>query len=61
MKQLHKIMSQAGLEVARIQSLSQAEERPGVIPEIVNVKDCSGLWDIVILQVVIKASSRCSK
>lgn len=42
---------------AGIQSLSQGEERLGVVGEVVNVENGLRIWDVILLQVGIETRS----
>lgn len=58
MKQPDEVVRQIGMIVTRIQLFSQGKERFRVVMEIVNLKYGLSIGKVVLLKVVIKATSR---
>lgn len=58
MQQPDEVVRQTGTIIPRIQLFSQDKERFGIVMEIVNLKYCLCVGEVVLLEVVIKATSR---
>lgn len=57
MKQPDEVVCQIGTIITRIQLFSQGKERFRVVIEIINLKYGLGIGEVVLLEVVIKATS----
>lgn len=57
MKQPDEVVCQIGTIITRIQLFSQGKERFRVVIEIVNLKYGLGIGEVILLEVVIKATS----
>lgn len=56
MKQPDEVVCQIGTIVPGIQLFSQGKERVWIVMKIVNLKYCLGVREVVLLEVVIKAT-----
>ena len=56
MQQSHEVVCRIRSVLARVQLPGQREERLGLLREERDVKDGGGVWDVVVLQVVIETS-----
>lgn len=57
MEQPDEVVCQIGAIIPRIQLFSQGKERLRVVMEIVNLKYGLGIGEVILLKVVIKATS----
>ena len=60
LQQSNKVVDSVGLVATGVELPGKDQERLGVVHKECDVKYCSGVWNLVLLEVVIETSTWCS-